>query len=49
MSKGLKVIFVMLGVFVLSIVLAPPIDHLLPMYKFERVFNRLVMVFTFWI
>lgn len=46
MSKGLKVIFVMLGVFILSIVLAPPIDYLLPMYKFERVFNRLVMVFT---
>jgi len=40
-----KWIFLMLGVLTLSVFLAPVLFDILP-FKFERIFNRLIMIFT---
>jgi hypothetical protein len=42
----LKVIGVMLIVFAASILLTPPLAKILTMFRFEKIFNRLIMVFT---
>ncbi|OGW85100.1 MAG: hypothetical protein A3C35_02630 [Omnitrophica bacterium RIFCSPHIGHO2_02_FULL_46_11] len=50
MSNGFKASVAILAVFVLSVLLTPPIYAILfpisPFFKFERIFNRLVMVFS---
>lgn len=46
MKSFLKFILIMAGIFLLSAVLAPWFHTFLP-FKFERIFNRLVMIFSF--
>jgi uncharacterized protein len=41
-----KVCLVMLGIFLLSVLITPILNPILPMFKFEKIFNRLIMVFT---
>lgn len=45
MKSFLKWLFLMAGVLALSVVLAPILFEFLP-FKFERIFNRLIMIFT---
>ncbi len=45
MKSFIKFIAVMLGIVLLSAFLAPLLFDVLP-YKFERIFNRLIMIFT---
>lgn len=45
MSKTFKLVLLALAIFALSTILAPPIYSLLPMFKFPKVFNRLIMIF----
>jgi membrane protease YdiL (CAAX protease family) len=45
MKSFLKFAGIFGGIILLSALLAPPLHDILP-YKFERIFNRLVMVFT---
>ncbi len=45
MKSFFKWIFLMLGVLALSVFLAPVLFDILP-FKFERIFNRLIMIFT---
>lgn len=44
-SSLLKFILVLIGILMLSAFLAPILHQILP-YKFEKIFNRLVMIFT---
>lgn len=46
MSRFVKFFVVMIVILIGSVYLTPPIHHLLPMFKFEKIFNRLVMIFT---
>ena len=47
MSKALKFFLVLLAIFALSVLLAPPFYSLLSsFFKFEKIFNRLVMIFS---
>ena len=46
MNKWFKFFVVVLTIFGLSVVLTPPIYKLLPVFKFEQIFNRLIMVFS---
>ncbi len=46
MSKVFQLILVMLLIFAGSIFLTPFLHSILPMFKFEQIFNRLIMVFT---
>ena len=46
MGKSFKAIVVFIFILGLSILLTPVFYKILPMFKFEKIFNRLVMVFT---
>lgn len=46
MRKIFQFVAVMLFIFAASIFLTPPLHSILPMFKFEQIFDRLVMVFT---
>jgi len=46
MKSAVKLAVVMLAVFGVSVVLTPILAPILPMFKFEKIFNRLIMVFT---
>jgi len=46
MKSFLKFIAIVITITVLSAVLAPFLYDILPMFKFERIFNRLIMIFT---
>lgn len=46
MSKAFKAIIVMLIIFAASVYLTPVFHSFLPMFKFEKIFDRLVMIFT---
>ena len=46
MSKIFRLVLVMLVIFAVSILLTPVLSKLLPMFKFEQIFNRLIMIFT---
>ena len=50
MNNGFKFLLVLIAIFVLSVVLTPPIYAILfpisSFFKFERIFNRLIMVFS---
>lgn len=46
MKTVAKVIAILLGIVVVSAVMAPTVYQILPMFKFERILNRLIMIFT---
>jgi len=46
MSRTFQVIMVMLLILVGSVYLTPVFHSFLPMFKFEKIFNRLIMIFT---
>lgn len=46
MKSFLKFLLILCGVFLLSMLLAPVLFKILP-FKFEKIFNRLIMIFSF--
>jgi len=46
MKRLVQFIFIFAGIMILSAVLSPTIYDILPQFKFERIFNRLVMIQT---
>ena len=46
MKTVAKVIAILLGIVAVSAVMAPTVYQILPMFKFERILNRLIMIFT---
>ena len=46
MSKMFKFFIVVIVIFILSVVLTPLVHGLFPFLKFEKIFNRLVMIFA---
>ncbi|OGW90201.1 MAG: hypothetical protein A3A73_04765 [Omnitrophica bacterium RIFCSPLOWO2_01_FULL_50_24] len=46
MSKTLKFFAVLIAIGAASVLLTPVLGPFLPMFKFERIFNRLIMIFT---
>ena len=47
MNKSLKFFLVIIAIFALRVILTPPLNQVLhPYFKFEKIFDRLVMVFA---
>ncbi len=47
MSRKFKFLLAVIGIIILSVLLAPPLSVLLsPFFRFEKIFNRLVMIFA---
>lgn len=46
MTTPFKVVLVFVGVLTLSVFLTPVVHAILPVFKFEKIFNRLVMAFA---